>query len=507
MQIVASSYYRSSKFPVKTFFGSLAVSLFLSGGGILAIITCNGVNLGALNALRHLSFAGKCGVPLIVGVVYFAGDCVIASLIRCYFHKSPNKLQTAEVEFQEPLENDTEIKDLSLIEDFNEDVNVEVTRKLQIQIRDHLDAILHNGIRTNREKRPSPLKCDYYPARQIKDHPLHIVFSFPDTGLIFKIYLANPNSKEVKDQEHANGKLKARYDTIQKGQTVVDEQKLDTLYIPKCSLFYLTVDEIEYAILAEEKLEIDVELSHQKELFMREVTEAHVGDMTKFILAMNASDVNPGNFPAFYKDEELYIACLDFEETKKEKGAEVGLIGKVGEWGKVIRTGLLEFVYPEHVAVIRDLIADQHEDFRKHFETAAEKRALSPDAQYRTVTDNYEQRGIKGGELLEKVPRGVEYKKKLDVSVGQDPRMEEITVTTKHINMVITAINNEITEKAKKKKQTLIARRNVTVVYKVSRKDEITWHEFQTCISYLLDNNYIYSAVRRPNCCEYQIQV
>jgi len=162
----------------------------------------------------------------------------------------------------------------------------------------------------------------------------HRVFSLDSVpGLIFKMKRDSENSIMVGDSS-----MKDRYQSMIDAKTVCRTYELGHLVIPRAKLFQMHFEGENYNIIAEEKVDIDVEESMQEkhyEDYADSLNEA-IKELAVFIAHTGFSDVEWRNAPVLKNslDEKKNrkIALIDIEEMK---GADIGLLGGFSRRGLV----------------------------------------------------------------------------------------------------------------------------------------------------------------------------
>jgi hypothetical protein len=174
----------------------------------------------------------------------------------------------------------------------------------------------------------------------------HRVFSLDvSPGLIFKMKANNQVFAFGKDDS-----MRARYEQMIDARTVVRTQQLGLLVIPNAKLFTVIVNDEEYEIIAERKVDINSDQIVQEQYYQdyaKHLDEA-IRQLTIFICKTNFSDVEWRNIPIlnnrFDKNGNRKIALIDIEEMS---GAKIGLFG--GGWGK---RGLVRCVTMEQGLIV-----------------------------------------------------------------------------------------------------------------------------------------------------------
>lgn len=203
------------------------------------------------------------------------------------------------------------------------------------------------------DKKPAGVR--FYEAQHT-----HRVFELDKApGVIFKMTTREDNP------------ISNRYDKMIDAQTVLRTHQLGLLVLPHAKLFEVDADGERYQIIAEEKLDIDMNSSRQEQYFEEyadSLNEA-ISQLATFICKTGYSDVEYRNNPVLNNslgaDGHRKIALIDIEEMED---AEEGLFS-----GYLGRTGLVNLVTEAQGEMVKK-VAEENNVGTSNFATAQSRR-------------------------------------------------------------------------------------------------------------------------------------
>lgn len=145
-----------------------------------------------------------------------------------------------------------------------------------------------------------------------------------DSELIFKM-----KARETYDIDK-DYSIKERYQKMIDAQTVIRTYQLGLLVIPNAKLFTVNVDDEEYDIIAERKVDINPHTSAQEKYFQdhAESLEKAIQQLATFICKTGYSDVKWGNISVLKNgDSENGNKKIVLFDVQKTLGAGIGLFG------------------------------------------------------------------------------------------------------------------------------------------------------------------------------------
>ncbi|WP_039376792.1 hypothetical protein [Parachlamydia acanthamoebae] len=238
--------------------------------------------------------------------------------------------------------------------------------------------------------------------------------------LIFKLKI--PGSTQT---------MKARYQAMIHAQTIIHMHQLGLLVIPNARLFVLQVEEKEYEIIAERKLDVNSDediQEHYFHIFSDTLTQA-INQLAKFIICSGYSDVTWRNNPVLHNSLDTCgnrkIALIDLEEND---GAEAGLFGGLAR-GLV---GCTNEVQAKSIALIA-----HHHGFSMQLFASAFFRRRNELIEGHLLSQFYAKKGITLGNELIQIGE--------DLLTSFDLQEKKLVYTIIHIiNEQISLLNSEL---------------------------------------------------------------